>query len=386
MKYPRHGRPRSPAAAGDTGAARNGSDRVCPNNALVHDSDVGWSVQGHPEVLQVVNDHERFSNRVSQRLSVPNGMDPPQHTGYRRLIERFFTPERIAAFEPQCRDIAGRLAAAVAENADTDLMASFAGPFAGEIQCAFLGWPLELGEFLRDWVARNQEATWLADREQLSGLAQELAATIDTQLAARRRDDVPVDSDITAELLHARVGGEPLKTKEIVSILRNWTAGEVGTISAAVGIVARFLAEHPALQAQLRDTPEWLPAAIDEILRLDGPLAANRRRAVCPVEVGDQRIEAGDRLSVVWPAANRDPRVFDEPRRFRWDRNPDDNLLYGAGVHVCPGAGLARLELRVAIEELLRATTTIEPANDRAAERVPWPGTGFGVLPLHLHT
>ncbi len=382
MKGFHQSRPHACAAAANAADRRDGRDDPSP---VERDPCGSWSVRGHPEVLQVVTDHETFSNRVSQHRSVPNGMDPPEHTRYRRLIERFFRPERLAAFEPRCRAIAARLATALAHDSQVDLMARFAGPFAAEVQCAFLGWPVELGQRLRDWVARNQEATRLGERERLAELAQELAAEIDTQLAARRRGDVTADADITAELLHAQVDGTPLKTEEIVSILRNWTAGEVGTICAAVGIVARFLAEHPTLQHQLREEPAWLAVAIDEILRLDGPLTSNRRRATCPAELGGEQIEPGDRLKVLWPAANRDPRVFDEPDQFRWDRDPDDNLLYGAGIHVCPGAALARLELRVAIEELLRATVAIEPAHGHPPERVAWPGAGFEVLPLHLH-
>lgn len=377
--------PQSPSSAETADAGGHGATPIggCP---ITHDPAGGWSARGHPEVMQIVTDHETFSNRVSQRLSVPNGMDPAEHTRYRHLIERFFMPERMAAFEPRCRAIAARLAGAVTEDSPVDLMARFASPFAAEVQCAFLGWPLELGDWLQDWMAHNQVATRQQERERLAELAQELAAAIDTQLAARRRDDVAADADITAELLHAHVYGEPLKTEEIVSILRNWTAGEVGTISAAVGIIARFLAEHPALQEQLRTEPRLLPEAIDEILRLDGPLPSNRRRATCPVDLAGVHIEPGDRLSIIWPAANRDPRVFDEPDQFHWDRNPDDNLLYGAGIHVCPGAPLARLELRIALEELLRATSAIELVPDHPAEPVAWPGAGFELLPLHLCT
>lgn len=131
--------------------------------------------------------------------------------------------------------------------------------------------------------------------------------------------------------------GRPLHRGEIVSILRNWTAGEVGTISAAVGILAHYVAVHPALQQDLRDDPTLLPAAIDEILRLHGPLVANRRVTTRPVEIRGRKIAAGERISLNWIAANRDGRVFADPEIFRLDRDPTANLLYGAGIHVCPG-------------------------------------------------
>src|SRR5690606_1907000 len=107
------------------------------------------------------------------------------------------------------------------------------------------------------------------------------------------------------------------------------------------------LAADGNLQARLRVEPPLLPAAIDEILRISGPLVLNRRVATRDVEIGGRQIKAGERVSLLWIAANRDEQVFDEPGEVRLDRDPRPNLLYGAGIHVCPGAPLARLELRV---------------------------------------
>lgn len=353
----------------------------CP---VAHDEALGWSLYRHHDVLRVLADHETFSNTVSRHLSVPNGMDPPEHTAYRRLIEPYFSASRMAAFEPSCRGIAARRVGAAVDAGSVELMQDVAGAFAAEAQCAFLGWPMTMHEPLRSWTQRNQEATRAGDRERLSGLAREFETRVEALLAERRGAGAGPGADVTTRLLHEQVQGRPLRADEIVSILRNWTVGEVGTISASVGILAHHLAEHPGLQQQLRAEPERLPAAIDEILRLDGPLVANRRRPTRPVEIGGQRIDAGERLSIVWIAANRDPAVFDHPGEFRWDRDPADNLLYGAGIHVCPGAPLARLELRVMLEELLRASARIEPDRARRPLRATWPGAGFERLPLRL--
>ncbi len=228
-------------------------------------------------------------------------------------------------------------------------------------------------------------AAGAGDRERLAELAREFEAQVEALLVERRERRVSPVADVTASLLHERGEGRPLRIEEIVSILRNWTVGEVGTIAAAVGILAGYLANNPDLQRQLRAEPGRLPYAIDEILRLDGPLVANRRRTTCPVTLGDHPIEAGQHLSIVWIAANRDPDVFEDPDEFRWDRDPADNLLYGAGIHVCPGAPLARMELRVAMEELLRATTWFEPAESEHAHRATSPAAGFERLPLRMH-
>src|SRR5690606_3640981 len=112
---------------------------------------------------------------------------------------------------------------------------------------------------------------------------------------------------------------------------------------------------HGTIQTRLRSDPTLLPAAIDEILRIESPLASSRRVTKCPVRTGTREIGGGERITLMWASANRDATVFDDPETFRLDRDPALNLLYGAGIHVCPGAPLARLELRVLMEESLAA-------------------------------
>jgi len=135
--------------------------------------------------------------------------------------------------------------------------------------------------------------------------------------------------------------------------------GELDTIAASVGIVLHALAHDPDLQARLRAEPKREAAAIDEALRVRGPLIANRRVATRDVELAGQPVRAGDRVRVLWPSANRDERVFEAPEEIRLDRSPHDDLFFGAGVHVCPGAPSARLELRVLVEELLARTRAV---------------------------
>ncbi|MDZ7748644.1 MAG: cytochrome P450 [Halofilum sp. (in: g-proteobacteria)] len=235
---------------------------------------------------------------------------------------------------------------------------------------------------LDDWAAENRQAIRDGDRARLGELAQAFDTQVRAQIEARR--GCAPDADLTASLMHESVDGRPLRDDEIVSILRNWTVGEVGTIAAAVGILAYHLAADCGLQQHLRSAPGRLPAAIDEILRVDGPLPANRRVTTCPVEIGGRSLDQGERLSLSWIAANRDPAVFEQPHEIRLDRDPADNLLYGAGIHVCPGAPLARLELRVVLEELLDATRAIEPASSGRAIRAEWPAAGFDHLPLQV--
>lgn len=349
--------------------------RRCP---VAYSELLGWSVFRHADVLRVVREHETFSNVVSKHAAVPNGMDPPEHTAYRRALEPFFDDEHMRNYEPVCRGIASALAAQLPVQQTCDLIAAFAVPFAARCQCAFLGWPAAAAVTLADWTARSRGAR---GKEDAAAAAAELRAFIDTQLQARRsgRHD-----DVTASLMRAQVHDRPLDDDELASILRNWTAGEVGSLAASVGILAHRLATSPALQESLRAGPAQLPAAIDELLRIEGPLILNRRVATRDVELGGTRIAAGERVAVMWIAANRDEQAFERPLEARLDRSGASNLLFGAGIHVCPGAPLARLELRVALEQLLARFTAIELASDSAPERAIHPAAGWRSLPVRL--
>ena len=373
--------PQSDAVMRDQRAAYDAMRERCP---VAFSDYLQWSVFRHEDVVRVLNDPATFSNAASRHLSVPNGMDPPAHTEYRRVIEPYFEPARMQAFEPACRAIAADLVQALLGRDEVEVIAELAQSFAVRIQCAFLGWPADMHEPLRLWTRKNQEATLAQDRAAMAEIARELTGYVEELLRARREGGAESADDITASLLRIQVMGKPLRDEEIVSILRNWTVGEVGTISAAVGILVQFLVERPHLQRELREQPSLLPAAIDEILRIHGPLVANRRITTRPVEIGGRKLEAGERISLIWIAANRDGRVFEDADAFRLDRDPAQNLLYGTGIHVCPGAPLASLELRVLMEELLRRTSRIEPIPGKAPTLSVYPASGFAVLPLRI--
>jgi len=200
-----------------------------------------------------------------------------------------------------------------------------------------------------------------------------------------RHDDVTrvLGDHETSSLMEVRVNGARLTDEALTSVLRNWTVGEVGSLAAAVGIVAHDLAVRADLQQRLRADPGLLPAAIDELLRVTGPLVSNRRVATRDVKIGGRQIAAGERISLMWLAANRDPALFAAPEEVRLDRDPGYSLLYGAGIHVCPGAPLARLELRVAFEEVLGCSRHIELADD-GPRRARYPVNGWASLPLRL--
>jgi len=284
-----------------------------------------WTVFRHEDTVRILDDHETFSNVVSAHLSVPNGMDPPEHTPFRQINERYFTPDRMATFEPACRAISRELLAAL-PCGEVEFITGLAEDFANNIQCSFMGWPNSLRAPLRLWTQKNHEATRAMDRSAMSAVALEFDGYIREQLRVRREAGVDAPDDNTTRLLAETVDGRAITDEEIVSIVRNWTVGELGTIAASVGIIVHYLAAHPELQQQLREHNIPIEPATDEILRMHAPLIANRRRTTKPVTIGGRDIPEGERVMVLWASANRDEKIFDDPDEFRLDRAKTANL------------------------------------------------------------
>jgi cytochrome P450 len=329
----------------------------------------------HHDVLAALHAPEQFSNKVSSHLNVPNGMDGAEHQAYRALIEPFFSDVVLTQFQPKLQVVIDELLDNLDAHDDVEIMATLGHPFALRAQCAFMDWPVALEQRLTEWMAAQNAATLAKDRPALRALADEFSDIVVEQFERARRGLTDPES-VTAQLTQLRLNGDPVADDYLVSIVRNWTVGELGTIAAAVGSIVGFLAQNSVVQKQLRAAPMHIDHAIDEILRLDAPLLTNRRRTTCPVGFGDQSFEADTTVTIDWRAANTDPRVFAEPHQFKWDRDPHLNLLYGAGVHVCPGKPLAQLELGLFTRSLLNKFETIR-LGERPFERAQPPRGGY---------
>ena len=176
-----------------------------------------------------------------------------------------------------------------------------------------------------------------------------------------------------------------LSDADIVSILRNWTAGDLSSIAASVGVVIYFLATHLDVQEALREQPGNLAAAVDEMLRIDDPFLVSRRVPTAATCVAGFVVESGKQIYLNWTSANRDEKVFADPNAYRPEEHAADNLVYGTGIHVCPGRPLATLELVVAVQTLLGMTTRFELAVDEEPIRETYPLGGWRRVPLRLY-
>ena len=379
---------RSEEVQQDQVAAYDRMRRTCP---VAHDEFMGYSVFKNADVKHVLEHPEIYSNVVSTRhIAVPNGMDAPEHTTFRAVNDKYFTPERLAPFEQVIRDSVRELISTLPRNEEVDVMDGFGQAYAMRVQNAFMGWPASLEQPLTEWIEKNRVATLKRDRAEIAKVALEFDGYIRALLDERRADaESGKPGDVTAELLTDTVqlpGEEPrhMTDEEIVSLIRNWTVGELSTVSACVGVFVNFLARNPQEQQRLRasmaEGSREIELAVEEIMRLEDTLVTNRRVTTEETELGGRTLSAGSRVTINWASANRDEDAFEDSLSYNPHRDQSNNLVYGAGIHVCPGAPLARLELRILLEELLAGTESITIADESeepATVNAVYPVSGY---------
>ena len=369
--------PREASVLADQRRAYDKMRERCP---VAHSEFMGWSLFRHEDIAGVLADPDTYSN-VSRFLAIPNGMDPPSHGRYREALAPNFTQAQIAKIEPRAREIAENLLDSVLFSGEMEFIDAFAVPFTMKTLCVILGWPERQWECLGGWTHDSQEAAFNRDPVAGKALASLFAEHVKVNLA-KHRDSSNDMADATDMLLMTEIDGVRFDDDQIVAILRNWVAGH-GTVVAGLSNIVLHLAQEHELQDRLRSDLSLIPAAIEEILRMDGPLVANRRTTTREVEIQGRTIPEGENLSLMWIAANRDPRVFDSPNAVEIERDTEASLVWGRGIHFCQGASLARLEMRVALEELLSRTKRIEFVDD-AARRATYPSNCPIVLPLRV--
>ena len=289
-------------------------------------------------------------------------VDPPDHTRLRRLLNRGFTSRAIERLIPSIEAIVDRLIDDVAGVGAMDFIADFAYPLPASVVMAMLGVPLDdLGRFKHwsDDLALFVGSAQVTPEKYVRAEAavREMGRYFRDLADARRRE--PRD-DLVSELLAEAPDGENLSEDELVAsaILLLFAGHETTTNMLGTGLL--HLTRNPTELARLGSDPALAVSAVEEILRYDGPIAAMTRVAAEPIEIGDKKIEKGQRIYAMLNAANRDPRAFDDPERFDIARRRNRQIAFGYGIHFCLGAPLARLEGRIAFPRLLARLGEIE--------------------------
>lgn len=355
----------------------------CP---VIKNEDGSYTLLSNADVRAAALDAETFSSAVSAHRAIPNSLDGAEHQAYRTLIEKYMTRQAVAAQEPQCREHARAIVSSLDDGAVVDAVSDIGTTFAVRTQSTWLGWPDSVEDALVQWVQDNHDAAGSKDRAVHAEIAERFDGIISGLIEDRRDGNT---DDVTYQLMQDQSLGRPLEDAEIVSILRNWTSGDLGSLASSVGVIVYALAADPSLQSELRSFVHEgrtldFEDALEEILRIDDPFVSNRRVTTTDTEVSGTVIPAGTRVHLNWVAANRDPHVFPDPDKFDPAVNMDNNLVFGIGPHVCPGRALTLMELRAVIWELLALTSWVHLSPDQPALREDVPASGWATVPVVL--
>ena len=343
-----------------------------------------WAVTKYDDVGQVSRDHETFTTTkgirleemASDELEARRTMmefDPPEHTRLRRLVSRGFTPRVIATYENAFRTLASQVLDKVLPLGRFDFVTEIARELPIRLLCRLLGVPETDAMHLVAWgdqMISNADPEYTPvvvdkmDTEEYRLLPFRSPAALEVfryaeEMASERRTD-PADDIITA-LLTAEPDGQPLTDLEFKNFFTLMMVAGNETTRHTISHGLIYLLEHRDQLEQLRDDAAGLSApATEEILRASSVTMHFRRTATEDVVLRGRTIRSGDRVVMWYPSANHDEEVFDSPFTFDIRRQPNDHLTFGTGRHVCLGASLARLEVRVVFEELLRRVASIE--------------------------
>lgn len=375
----------SPALAQDPYPVYHSLQSRCP---VAHSSAWGgfWVVTDYEHVVAVAQDDDTFCSgegvalpTVGQaRPLLPIESDPPRFLQYRRMLNPKFSPGSVATIEPHIREIVTDVIDRFAARGEADLVKEFAQIIPARTTLRLLG----IGEHRWAWFLDRihigvHESAHDLDRsvEALMEVYVELAAALED-----RYDRGDPGDDIISYLAYVEIEGERLTEEEVLDTCLLLLFGGLDTTASLIAQAIVHLGRNPEDRDRLAGDPTAIPRALEEFLRYESPVQALGRTCTRDTILDGEKLKAGDKLWIVWAAANRDPKEFSEPDRLDLDRVPNRHLAFGVGIHRCLGSHLARAMARVALEELLaRVPDFVVPA-DAALPRFNDSSVVYGLL------
>jgi cytochrome P450 family 142 subfamily A polypeptide 1 len=346
---------------------------------LYHDeANAVWGVALHEDIMAVSKDPGTFCSGQGFRPDSPNmpmmiNMDRPEHMVRRNLVNRGFTPRRIAETEGRIREVCTWILDAVCEKGECDFVREVAAPLPMIMIGDMLGVLPEDRDKLLRWSDVMVTAVGHPDPSMLGQAANAMLEYTDynRSVVAHRRASPPQD-DLMSILVHAEVDGARLDDESILhESLLILVGGDETTRHVISGGMHQLLL-HPEQHQKLAQDPSGIERAVEEMLRWVTPIVNMMRTTTRPTRLRNVDLAAGERLLLLYPSANRDDRVFERPFEFDVTRRPNPHVAFGGyGNHFCLGNALARLELRVMFEELLRRLPDMELASDAPPELRP---------------
>lgn len=355
-----------------------------------------WVFSRYEDVDAILRDHRRFSNDARNR-HIPRGLrsstafprrsmfflDPPDHTRLRALVNKAFTPGAIEALKPDIQRIMEKLLDQIEDPASFDVMAAIAQPLSVLVLAKLLGSPPEDRVRLAGWshrVARTLEPTASAAEDQhATQSAHDLDDYFRGIIAERHAQPQP---DLISALVAGEDMGDKLNQNELLMMLRLLLVAGHETTTDLIGNGLLALLHHPKQMHLLREEPNLMESAVEELLRYDSPVQVDARAALEDMEIRGRQIKKGQGIIPLIGSANHDADVFSHPQRLDITRKQASNISFGRGIHYCLGAPLARLEARIAFEVLLRRFSDIRLATDRPPFKDNLALRGLKALPV----
>ncbi|MFA9430231.1 cytochrome P450 [Egicoccus sp. AB-alg2] len=364
--------------------------RTCPV-ARSQSYDGFWALLRYEDVTRVLRDVDGFTTSVQNTVPKfaftgrrpPLHFDPPEHTAYRRIINRFFTREKMAQLEPVVRTFAVDLLDRLIQGETFDIAVDYAQKFPAHVFAAFFNLPRELSELIKEVSAAYVAAIQVVDDEQVKRLSRRLYEIAAEVIEERRRAPMDPADDLTTALLAGEFEGEPLPPDLVLGCVRQLLVTGMVAPSVFIGTMFVHLAQDLELQRQLREDLSLVPAAVEEFLRLYTPYRGMARTSREDVVIGDTLIRKDEPISLVYTSANRDEAVFEDGEEFRLHRpNLKDHIAFGAGTHTCPGAPLARMMFTITLEEALRRSSHFERNGEIVMAK--WAEWGTNSVPMRF--
>ena len=329
-----------------------------------------WLPTRYEDVVALAQEYEVFTSRGILVMPPPPGQaegayggvaappitsDPPDHHWHRRLILPVFAPQAVAKYEQSTRDLCNALIDEFIDKGKADAAADYAQHIPVRVISNMLGVPLDMEETFTGWVRgvlENMHDMELRKRSRLAIIEYFLAQVED-------RKTNPRENDLISELMNTEVEGKKVPIEYVLGVCNLMLVAGIDTTWSAIGSVMWHMAQHPEHRKQLRENDDLWPTAIEELLRVYAPVTM-ARIVDRDIEFQGCPMKAGDRVLMAFPAANRDPRQFENPDEVILDREHNRHVAFGSGIHRCAGSNLARLEVRIALQTWLERIPEFE--------------------------
>jgi cytochrome P450 len=314
----------------------------------------------HPKIFSSAMPAGLIGNK---RPLIPLHVDPPEQVKYRKFLDPLFSYRNMLEMESDVRTLAAELIGRFANDGACEFNAAFAIPFPCTVFLRLMGLPqadLDLFLEVKDGIIRPEAENLEAGGRLRTESGERIYAYFEEVLEERRKS--PGD-DLLSRFVEAEVGGQRMTTEDLLDICFLFLIAGLDTVTATLGCSVSYLAQHPDRRRALVENPSLIPSAVEELLRWETPVVQIVRILTQDITMGGVEMKQGEAVTLVLGAANTDDENFFDADKVSFDRSPNKHLAFGGGVHRCLGSHLARMELRVALEELHRAVPvySLEP-------------------------